>query len=146
MNSKSAITILLMVLMMVLAVAGCTHNKTMLNDEGVFAQTDTANLVRLGEGGQIEAKGYGAGPSVVNVDPEGIYSGQAVPLGVLHFSLPNFVDPNGKPMQAHITSPEDVEIASASFTFIPATGEIRIEFTGLKANKSPVIAEQTKAL
>lgn len=143
---KVMLMVAVMLVMVLVVMGGCVSNKSRLDDTGISTQTNTANLVRLKVDGSMEATGNGAGPSVVNVDEDGIYTGQAVPLGTLHFTLPNFVDPNGKAMQAHITSPEDVEIDSASFTFIPATGEINIQFTGLKANKSPVIAEQTIAL
>lgn len=143
---KMLMGLMMFMVVMVIMVSGCTHNKSLLNDEGISTQTNTANLVRLKTDGSMEATGNGAGPSVVNVDPEGIYTGQAVPLGVLHFSMPNFIDPNGKPMQAHITSPEDVEIGEATFAFAPATGEITITLKNLSANKSNVIAEQVKAL
>jgi len=145
MNSKSAITILLMVLMMVLAVAGCTPNKSKMDDTGIYTQTDTANYARL-HNGNMELKGGGAGPSGVNMDDIGTYAFGNVPLGSIHFQIPNFIDPNSGLIKGDIVSPGDVKIAHASFSYNPATGIFAVEITGLESNKSPVITAQGKAM
>ena len=130
---------IVMFLIVLLFVTGCTHNLTKLNDDGVYARTSEAQLASLDAEGNMKAAYHGIGATQLMQDPCGNWTNMPGPVAVLSVPLPS----GGV---AYIISPKDTKIAEMSYTPEPAKGMPAVMVKGLEANISEPMSQQTAAL
>ena len=119
--------------------AGCTHNLTKLDDKGVYARTSTNQDAFMNPDGQMRASFSGIGPTQLMQDANGNWTNMPGPVAVLSVPMPS----GGV---GYIISPKDTKIAKMSYTPKPADGQPAVVIEGLEANLSEPMSQQVAAL
>lgn len=133
--------LMLMLCLVGLVFAGCTHNLTTMDQEQLYARTTTANVGSIDAEGNQQAVYHGIGATILKQDAEGNWTNMPGPVGVLSAPMPG---ENGG--VAFIISPKDTKIAKIMYTPDPAAGEPAVVVEGVEANISEPMSQQVAAL
>ncbi len=139
MKNGIAITIVTVLMMVVgITMAGCTHNQLALKKDGTLDQaTSTASVGRIMENGQIITANHGNVGSGIVQDSEGHYSFQGVPSGVCTF--------DAQTNTFYLISPSDAVLTGVKFTPNPDDGQPAFEATSMSFNISEPLKQQVIA-
>jgi len=126
-------------MLLMVMVAGCTHNLTKLTDRELYSRTSDAQNASIDPDGNIKSSFHGVGATLLIQDAEGNWTNMPGPVGVLSAPLPT----GGV---GYIISPKDTRIAKIIYTPEPNAGEPQVVIEGLEANLSEPLAQQVAAL
>ena len=128
------------VVLVSVAMAGCTHNLTKLGGEDVYARTSDVSAGTIDQEGNQTAAYHGLAPTLLKQDAEGNWVNMPGPIGILSAPVP------GTNQLAYIISPKDTRIASISYTPEPDPGEAAFVILGIEANISTPLAQHVEAI
>lgn len=131
--------VFVVLLLLLLVGAGCTHNLTKLNSDAVYSRTTDAQTARMDADGNLSASYHGVGPTQLFQDPNGNWTNMPGPVGVLSVPMPG----GGV---AYIISPNNTKIDKMSYTPMPAAGSAVVTVEGLETNISEPMEQQVAAL
>ena len=131
-------TVRILLVLMLLAVVGCTHNQTELDADGDIRQiTSSGNTSRIGVDGTQQAANLGVGPALAKIDNTGIWTNMPGPVGLLAV--------NSKTGDWYMASPKNVIMTGVEFTPQPEPGQAAFKAATLSMNLSEPVKEQVAA-